>query len=64
MPMVSGGGHGCIGLGASCGARKSQWFVCVVFIVFRVKGVILWFSKPKIESLGGLGTMEKSMVIH
>ena len=64
MPTVSGGGCGCIGLGAPCGAPKSQGFVCVVYKVVKVKGVILWFSMPKIEALGGLGTMEKALITH
>ena len=64
MPTVSGGGHGCIGLGAPSGAPESQGFVCVVCIVSRVKGVLLWLSKPNLESLGGLRTMVKSLVTH
>ena len=37
--------------------RVSVWFV--LFVVVCVKGSLLTMSKPKIESLGGLGTMEK-----
>ena len=42
--------------------RVSVWFV--LFVVVCVKGSILWFSKPNIESLGGLGTMAKYIVTH
>ena len=64
MPTMFDGGCGCIGLGASCGSLESQGFVCVVCIVVRVKGVLLWLSKPKLEALGGLGTMAKALVTH
>ena len=64
MPAVSSGGCGCIGLGAPCGAPESQGFVCVVCIVVRVKRVLLWLSKPKLEALGGLRSMEKALVTH
>ena len=57
MPTMSGRGRGCIGLGDPCGALESQGFVCV-------KGTLLWLSKPKIEALGGLETMEKALVTH
>ena len=64
MPTVSGGGCGCIGLGATCGTPETQGFVYLVCIVVRVKGVLLWLSKPKLESLGILGTISKSLVTH
>ena len=38
------------------------WFV--LFVVICVKGALLTLSKPKIEALGGFGTMEKSLVTH
>ena len=64
MLTVPSGGCGCIGLGAPCGAPKSQGFLCVVCIVVKVKGVLLWLSKPKLEALGGLGTVAKALVAH
>ena len=36
--------------------------VSVYFVVVCVIGALLTLSKPNIEYLGGLGTMEKSMV--
>ena len=42
--------------------RVSVWFV--LFVVICVKGVLLTLSNPKLEALGCLGTMEKSMVTH
>ena len=42
--------------------RVSAWFV--LFVVICVNGALLTLSKPKIESLGGLGTMEKSLITH
>ena len=56
-------GCGCIGL-ITLGDPESQGLVCVICLVVRFKGVILWFSKPNIESLGGLGKMAKSLATH
>ena len=42
--------------------RVSVWFV--LFAVVCVKGALLTLSKPKIVALGGLGTMEKSLVTY
>ena len=42
--------------------RVSVWFV--LFVVVCAKGALLTLSKPKIEALGGLVTMEKSLVTH
>ena len=64
MPTMSGRGRGLIGIGAPCGAPEGQGFVCVVCIVVKVKGVLLFLSKTKLEALGGFGTMAKSLVTH
>ena len=42
--------------------RVIFWLVLV--LVVCVKGALLTLSKPKIEALGSIGTMEKTLVTH
>ena len=55
MTTVFGGGPGCFGLGAPCGAPENQGFECVVCIVLESKESFCGCPSPSLKPLEALG---------